>query len=195
MQFLVTVVDPLANGTTTSSTANITADNGLPESATGTIAVSSAPLLIIGKASNVPTASLGDTVNFTISLENFGNAVATGVMVTDTLPVELEFVSAASGGQFDSNTNQVTWNVGMISPGAAATQLTLQAKVIAFAPTITNIAEVSANMSPSFSVSHSIVLGALPPVQVPAMPDVMLLILALLMLSLGITVVHRRQRI
>ena len=195
VQFLVTVVDPLANGTTTSSTANITADNGLPDTATDSVSVSSAPLLIIGKGSDVATASLGETVSFIISLENFGNAVASGVMVTDTLPAEMEFVSASSGGQFDSNTNQVTWAVGTITPGAAATQLTLQAKIVAFAPTITNVAEVSADMSPSFTVSRSITLNALPPVQVPSMPKAILVLLSLLMLSAGAIGISRGRNI
>jgi len=193
VQFLVTVVDPLANGTTTSSTANITADNGLPDTANTSVSVSSAPLLIIGKGSDVATASLGDTVSFTISLENFGNAVATGVAVTDTLPAELEFVSASAGGQFDSNTNQVMWTVGTIAPGAAVTELILEAKVIAFAPTITNVAEVSANMSPSFTVSRTITLSALPPVQVPSMPKAVLFLLTLLMLGAGWVAFRRRS--
>ena len=52
--------------------------------------------------------------------------------------------------------------VGIIAPGTAVTEFSLEAKIIAFALTITNVAGVSAAMSSSFTVSRTIALRCVP---------------------------------
>lgn len=56
-------------------------------------------------------------ITYTLSYSNIGNAAATGVVITDTLPADTKFVSASAGGAYDGNTNTVTWNIGTVGPG------------------------------------------------------------------------------
>ena len=53
------------------------------------------------------TASPGDTIVYTIRVENRGPGIASGVGVTDALPAEGAFVSASAGGTADGGT--VSW--------------------------------------------------------------------------------------
>jgi uncharacterized repeat protein (TIGR01451 family) len=57
------------------------------------------------------------TVVYTINVTNNGPADATNVVVTDTLPAELAYVSDDCGG---TNTPPWTWNVGNLTNGASA---------------------------------------------------------------------------
>src|SRR5207302_1262545 len=69
----------------------------------------------------------GNTITFTVTLTDAGPANATGVQVTDLLPVGLTLVSAnPSQGSYAPTTG--LWTVSNVANGAHAT-LTLQAKV------------------------------------------------------------------
>ncbi len=70
-------------------------------------------------------ANVGQNVSYTLTLSNGGPDAATGIVVRDTLPQGLTFVSAApSAGTFDSANG--TWSVPSLGTGSAAT-LTLVA--------------------------------------------------------------------
>ena len=89
-----------------------------------------------------PTANVGDTVNFTITLNNAGPYGTTGVAVQDQLPAGLTFVSAIpSQGTYDSASGR--WTAGALSVGTDLL-LKLVAKV-ATAGAKTNAAEVVAS--------------------------------------------------
>jgi len=53
----------------------------------------------------------------------------TGVIIIDTLPVELDFVSANESGVYDSATHTVVWNIGAISAGDTIPTFTLEVQV------------------------------------------------------------------
>lgn len=53
----------------------------------------------------------------------------TGVIITDTLPVELDFISANEGGIYDSDTHSVVWDIGVISAGDTIPTFTLEVQV------------------------------------------------------------------
>jgi large repetitive protein len=90
---------------------------------------------------NNPTPNLGDNVIFTIEVANTGPDTATGVAVTDKLPVGLGFVSSrTSQGNYDAGTG--LWNVGSLAPNTGAT-LEIVARVDRLGP-LTNVAEVTA---------------------------------------------------
>ncbi len=73
------------------------------------------------------TPNVGDTVNFTIDIENIGPSAATNVLLNDLLPAGLAFVSdTPSQGSYNPSTG--VWNVGTIPDGAIST-LTLSAQV------------------------------------------------------------------
>jgi uncharacterized repeat protein (TIGR01451 family) len=55
--------------------------------------------------------------SYTLRLTNPGDAPATNVTVTDTLPPGLKFVSASDGGRHDGGERTVSWFVGEVAPG------------------------------------------------------------------------------
>jgi len=69
---------------------------------------------------------------------------ANNVIITDSLPIEVDFYSASDGGVYDPNTRKVTWNIGNLSPtDSNCVQLTV--KVNEFARpggVITNKAQI-----------------------------------------------------
>src|SRR5207247_2196679 len=54
---------------------------------------------------------------YTISYSNTGNANATGVVITDTIPANTSFVSATGGGTLAAGV--VTWNIGALAAGTS----------------------------------------------------------------------------
>jgi uncharacterized repeat protein (TIGR01451 family) len=88
------------------------------------------------------TPNVGDTITFTVTLQNGGPSSATGVTVTDLLPAGLTFVSATpSQGTYSNVTG--AWTVGTVTTAAAQT-LTIQAMVVSPAAQ-TNTATISAS--------------------------------------------------
>lgn len=55
--------------------------------------------------------------DFNLEVLNTGTAPATNVVVTDSLPEGLDFISAAQGGMYDAATRTVHWNVGALPAG------------------------------------------------------------------------------
>ena len=107
---------------------------------TNTITVNVTALadLGIGKSA-LPTVFATSNLSYTISVTNFGPTPASSVVVTDALPVGVNFVSATGGGI--SNNAAVVWNLGTLTNN----QIT-NLNLIVTAPaggTLTNTASVS----------------------------------------------------
>jgi len=49
-------------------------------------------------------------MTYTLNISNLGGAIATGVILVDTLPSDVVFVSASDDGTYDSVTRNVIWN-------------------------------------------------------------------------------------
>ena len=80
-----------------------------------------------GTAADSITANQGDTVDFIITLDNNGPHDATGIQVTDTLPIGVTYVgNTVSQGTYTSGTG--LWNVGTLDNGDTAT-LTIQVTI------------------------------------------------------------------
>ncbi|APG64711.1 hypothetical protein LPB136_04755 [Tenacibaculum todarodis] len=93
-------------------------------------------------ADNSGTPSPGDTVEFTISVNNNGPNEAPGVVVTDQIPTGYTLTNnTASQGSYDSNTG--VWTIGTIANQATVT-LTITATINATGE-YTNLAEVTAS--------------------------------------------------
>ena len=87
--------------------------------------------LVVTKTVDKPRPQVGDTITFTVKLENLGPNTAAGVVVADPLAslAGLQLVSATpSAGSYNSGTGD--WTVGSVAPGAVET-LTIAAKVLA----------------------------------------------------------------
>lgn len=62
--------------------------------------------------------SVGDNINYTLTASNAGPGDAAGVVVTDTLPLNVTYVSDSCGATFVAPT--LTWNIGTLANGANA---------------------------------------------------------------------------
>ncbi|MEA2452317.1 MAG: hypothetical protein QOG04_1027 [Actinomycetota bacterium] len=103
--------------------------------------VPSANLSLV-KSDSVDPAATGQTLTYTLTIQNAGPDTATGVTITDTLPAGVTYVSATAGCTNASGT--VTCNVANIASGASA-QVQIQVTAPNQAGTITNTASVVAN--------------------------------------------------
>jgi uncharacterized repeat protein (TIGR01451 family) len=177
--FTVDVDSPLPDGTILKSIASISAAEGLPDSQAVPFMVSSSPLLAATKSASPVSVLGGEVVTFTISLQNLGNDVATGVVVSDPLPEGLKVLSADSGGTVDPKANTVIWNVGSVPPGAPPLMLSLDAEAKFVNATIINVAQLESNELPAASVSAAVAVALPPAVPVPATNWMWLLALAL----------------
>lgn len=116
-----------------------------------------ADLSISKQVSNANPAS-GSSITYTITVANSPSSpnLASGVEVTDLLPIGTTYVSHSGPGSYNSATG--LWQVGSLAPGANAT-LTIQATVNATAgAVITNIAEVTA--SSQLDIDSTVANGA-----------------------------------
>lgn len=90
----------------------------------------------ITKSASTATPHGGDTVTYTLTASNLGDAAATGVVIRDELPSGVTFVSASSPCTIASGV--VSCNVGTIPVGGATTvTITVTANPIAGAGSVT----------------------------------------------------------
>ncbi len=188
--FTVDVASPLPNGTMLTSTASISANEGMPDSYALPFLVNSTPVWSASKTAASPFVDSGSSVLFEIALQNLGNATATGVVVADSLPPGLRPVAADNGGVIDAAANTVTWNLGDIQPTAAPRVLSLTARVLTAGTTVTNTAELRSGELPPLTISASVSVGKAPPVPVLSWSW----LIALTLLIAGVAMIEIRKR-
>jgi len=111
--------------------------------------------LVVGKTAP-PTADPGDRITDTLMVQNAGPSTATGVVLTDTLPTGVTFVSASGGGVHDAGAGTngvVTWNLGDLAVAAGPQTRTVTLDIGAgTAGVLQNVAAVvSASTDPDLS--------------------------------------------
>jgi uncharacterized repeat protein (TIGR01451 family) len=115
------------------------ADNSITQTTTVQTAPAVADLTLLGSA---PAAVLlGNHVTYTLTVANGGPLSATGVILTDTLPAGVNFVSATDG--VTPVNGVLTFNIGNLAGGAPAS-FTIVVTPTA-AGTLTNTSSVSGN--------------------------------------------------
>ncbi|RIH85006.1 hypothetical protein Mterra_01824 [Calidithermus terrae] len=121
---------------------NNTANNGTSDP---TVVESRADVRMVSKAADNANPVQGTNVTFTLTVRNDGPSNATGVQVTDLLPVGLSFVSSVpSQGSYTAGTG--VWTVGNLASGTSATlQITATATQVG---NITNTATKTAQTEP-----------------------------------------------
>ncbi len=75
--------------------------------------------LELSKSASDLSVGVGDTIIFTLTVDNTGAGDATGVVVEDILGAGYSFVSAAGDGVYDNETG--LWDIGAIANGTSAT--------------------------------------------------------------------------
>ncbi len=87
------------------------------------------------------TATTNDTVQIRVTVRNLGPQTATNVVVSDTIPAALTYVSStATRGSYNPATR--TWTVGNLSAGAVADTLRIRVAVTGGPGVVTNTARL-----------------------------------------------------
>lgn len=89
----------------------------------------------------------GNTATYTLYYNNFGSVPASNVVLQDTLPSGVEFVSASDGGTYEPSNGKVTWSIGSVPVFPAGRGYrTVTVRVPASIPVgtlVTNMASIS----------------------------------------------------
>jgi uncharacterized repeat protein (TIGR01451 family) len=114
----VAVASPLANATILTNTAAIDSDATVPESVLITTAVAAPTLELIKRDEPEPVIS-GASLTYTLAYSNTGDASATGVVITDVLDSNVDYVSASPAPDGESGSTRF-WNIGVLNPSASS---------------------------------------------------------------------------
>ncbi|MFA6525457.1 MAG: NEW3 domain-containing protein, partial [Patescibacteria group bacterium] len=71
----------------------------------------------INKSASVATIGQGEQFSYTVDWELNGIITADEVVITDTLPANVTFVSATDSGLYDNGTHTVAWTLYDVAPG------------------------------------------------------------------------------
>lgn len=74
------------------------------------------PRVSIEKDDHKTVVGLGEELTYDLTIRNHSEKTdATSVVVTDTLPAQLTFISASDGGVYDADAHTVTWELGTLA--------------------------------------------------------------------------------
>ncbi len=162
----VTVTVPIAtpDGTLIVNSATLNGDDAAPASTRIPLLVGANAVLRLSKVANTAVAVPGDAVTYTIEYQNVGNGLATGAVIIDTVPAFMSFVTASSGGVWNSGARTVAWNLPDLAPGSGGS-LTLTMAVDTLTPPadgviLTNSATFDTNETQQLSASVPVSITA-----------------------------------
>ena len=137
----LTVTAPASGSLTNIATVSTpTGDPNLTNNLTPPVITTVTPVADVAIAKTAAASVLASSnLAYTISVTNFGPSSANGVVVTDSLPASVTFVSATGGGL--NNSGVVNWTLGTLTSGQI-TNVTLTVTAPA-SGSLTNIATVS----------------------------------------------------
>jgi uncharacterized repeat protein (TIGR01451 family) len=149
----------------------------------------------IAKVKTTSSVTQGNPVTFTITVTNSGPDAAANVVVNDTLPAQLTFVSATPSQGSCNAASPVICNLGTLNSSASAT-ITLIATMTGTGLT-TNTASVTSSTADSDPADNSsqaqfTIAAAAANIPIPALDPRMLAILAAAIAALGIVGVRQR---
>ncbi len=117
---VATVDNPLpADVVTITNTAALRDNRNNTAEAQDIDAVNANPLLFLDKNNAVESTVPGATLVYTLTLTNNGNQEATGILITDTLPADVTFVTASDGG-YTTSPGIVAWPAFNLAGGGAS---------------------------------------------------------------------------
>lgn len=153
------VAKVLATSGTIENTAEVSGLNPDVElannSATATTPIEPTSDLAITKTASAPTVKAGETLTYTLQIENKGPIASGSITVTDTLPAGLSYVSDDAGCLVSAG-REISCDLGVLGSGAAKTIHVLTQVAASATGSITNTAEVSgANFDPELANNES----------------------------------------
>jgi uncharacterized repeat protein (TIGR01451 family) len=128
--FTVQVDAGLADGTELGNTASVTSAQGVGATDTETTTVYAPDLAVTKSALPTTFVRPSETITYVIVFTNTGSIDATGVRITDTLPVSASLVTSQTlGASFDSGSGQTyAWISSTVAPGSVGV-ITITAQV------------------------------------------------------------------
>jgi large repetitive protein len=144
----VNVAGNTSNQTTSSVTTTVSAQN-------------QGPNVSLSKT-GPSTSTVGDEISYTITATNNGNAAASNLAVSDTLPGGVTFVSAndSGGGTVNNNNGALSETIGSLAAGATDTITVIVTPTQAGTITNTAAVNVAGNASNQTSASVQTVVSA-----------------------------------
>jgi uncharacterized repeat protein (TIGR01451 family) len=131
-----------------------------------------------------PTAQPGAPFDYTITVTNDGPDAATNVVVIDTLPAGVTFVSATPSQGNCSGTTTITCTLGTINSGANAT-ITITVTAPTSTGTVSNTATVTSDQSDPNTTNNTSTAALQVGAGIPTLSETMLLLVALLLAAIG----------
>ncbi|HEV7508167.1 MAG TPA: proprotein convertase P-domain-containing protein [Thermoanaerobaculia bacterium] len=187
-------IDPAATGSLTNTatiSSAVTDPNPANNSATDTDSlVPSADLSLTKVLTTTGTIHVGDNVTFALTVTNNGPSNATNVVVTDTLPAGLTYVSNSCGASFASPT--LTWTIPALASGASAScNLTV---MVNQPGTFVNVASATATQSDPTPANNAATAAGSTAAEIPTLDTLGLVALALLLAASAAIALRRRRR-
>ncbi|MGC9394370.1 MAG: hypothetical protein ACP5J4_05900 [Anaerolineae bacterium] len=167
---VVSVDTPLPAGVTAlTNTAALRDNHGNTAGAEDSDTVNANPDFILTKTSAVTTTTPGATFNYTITLTNNGNQDATGVVITDTLPADVAFVSASHGG-YTTTPGIVVWPaLPLLASGASVTRVlsvTVNPTLPAGLELLINTVDAADDRGNTATNQHATIIAATPDLEI-----------------------------
>ena len=191
----VTVNTPLLNGTVLHNFVNVSCDEGIKDETWQNTPVGAAPLLTITKSDSPDPVQAGETLNYTILVNNTGNMNASNVIVTDVYDANVTFVSSVPSPD-DANNN--TWTFPTINASESkAITITVNVKFPLPNGTILhNFADVSCEEGISDHALQNTTVQSepIPQVPVPAMTLIGKIVLIALITIFMVNRIKRRYK-
>ncbi|MEM6795693.1 MAG: FG-GAP-like repeat-containing protein, partial [Acidobacteriota bacterium] len=167
----VRVLETLPPGTTSIENVATVRSNGAdgidPDSSNNrasdfNVLIGGGPDLVVAKSADLTLARPGDDIIYTLTVRNDGRQDALGVVLTDTLPAEVIFLSASGDGR--SEAGVVTWPAVNLAIGEQLTR-TITVRLdpaTAGASQLVNVAEATSVNGPDLAPADNVAENVLP---------------------------------
>ena len=104
------------------------------------------PEIIPSKDANNKAPNFGDSIDYTITVNNIGKADAKNVVVVDHLAKGLKYISSSDNGVYDAATHTVTWVVDIAAGSSLDLTVTASAEEYGVLTNIVSVGDKSASV-------------------------------------------------
>ena len=104
------------------------------------------PEIIPSKDANNKAPNFGDSIDYTITVNNIGKADAKNVVVVDHLDKGLKYISSSDNGVYDAATHTVTWVIDIAADSSFDLTVTAVAEAYGVLTNIVSVGDKSASV-------------------------------------------------